>query len=231
MIQRIFLSFSLLFLSPLVSAGVLHLQDGLNGHFSTEETFIRIGNPNSNYGDNLRIGADGGGIQGLLRFTDLIGNGANQLNAGATVLSAALTLHVTNTSTTNPTIHQMLVDWSENDLTWNNAASSGNFTPAFQADDVDAKSSVIGEFPSATLGDAILDITSVVQSWADGEENHGLLFLSTSTDAAEFATSQDDFHVRPRLTIEFDGSSVPAPASGLLFLFGALVIMRGQTLA
>jgi len=212
----------LLILGPYATAGVLVLQDGLNGHFSTEETQIKLFNPDTNFGPGGTFGADAGGIQGLLRFTNLIGTGVNQIDAGVSVQSAALTLHVTNSSSTNPTVHQMLVDWNENGLTWNNAAATGNGTAGFQADNIDAKSASIGAFPASTLGDAVLDITDVVQNWVNGEANHGLLFLSSSLDAAEFASSNNDFHVRPRLVIEY--TSVPAPAGLGIFLLGLMAI-------
>jgi hypothetical protein len=207
-------------------ATTLVLRDGLDGHFSTEDTYIKSSQPDTNYGINSRLVADSGGIQSVIKFSDLIGNGVNQITAGATILDATLQLHVTNTSGVDPTLHQMLVDWSENLLTWNSASliAGSNGTPGLQSDNVDAKSASIGSFPALALGDAILDVTSVVQNWANGESNFGVLIESSSTDGTEFASSQDDFHVRPMLTVNYE--AVPEPGTFVISLLGIVLLLR-----
>jgi hypothetical protein len=209
-----------LFCVNTASATTLTLQDGFNGYFSTEDTQIKSSlDANTNFGTDLHFGADSAGIQGLIRFSGLVGASTNQIASGSSILSASLTLHVVNASTTSPSVYQMLADWDENGVTWNNASAVGNGSAGFQADGVDAHSTLVNTFPAAALGDAVFDVTSVVQNWINGDQNYGLLFLSSSTDAAEFATSQDDLHVRPRLVIEYE-TSVPAPASLAFLMLG-----------
>ena len=74
----------------------------------------------------------------------------------------------------------MTAPWSEPGIRWINTAS-----------DYDA--AVEGSFTPSATGWVSVDLTDLVQAWVCGTANHGLMFLSTSTDfESKYASKEWD---------------------------------------
>jgi len=88
---------------------------------------------------------------------------AVQLPAGATVTSATFNIYVTQTTGQPVDVHRVTSDWDEMVITWDNF--SGAYAPE-----------VIGTFVADGLGWRSVDITGLVQAWADGTyDDFGIL--------------------------------------------------------
>ena len=109
-------------------ADVITLQNGLNGYTGTEEVSLvtsSSGTVNTGAWDNFQINtADN--RPGLIRFTDIIGNGLNQVPASATINSVKLRLHqFARDDATQIRAYPMLTDWTEG-----NSSPGGAFAVA-----------------------------------------------------------------------------------------------------
>jgi len=88
---------------------------------------------------------------------------AVQLPAGATVTSATFNIYVTQTTGQPVDVHRVTSDWDEMVITWDNFG--GAYAPE-----------VIGTFVADGLGWRSVDITGLVQAWADGTyDDFGIL--------------------------------------------------------
>ncbi|MFD0462849.1 family 1 glycosylhydrolase [Microvirga aerilata] len=170
-------------------------QQGVNGYAGTLDTMVREGTSDASYG-NARIdgfsatsidAADPSGTgqesQGLLQFTGLIGTGSGQIPHGARITKAGLTLHNSDAGD-GAALHRMLADWSDG-TTWNSLGTGiqANGTEAAAKADL-----VTGQQPGS--GTSTFDVTSSVQAWASGAENHGWAFLPLGENGWDFRSSE-----------------------------------------
>ena len=181
----------------------------------------------SYYLDGYKTDLTSPDAQGLLRFDDIIGSDPNQIPSGATILGAELTLTTSlagNAQTAGPygvsallqpfdSTTSYFVDFgSETDMGsrgawWQDGSATrpvGGF--GFQ---------IQGASDSA-------NVTSLVQSWADGAENHGLVIQAGLSDTVtEAASTSDGWSIRttgylyadtrPKLTVTY--TTAPAQVS------------------
>ena len=203
-------------------------QQGIAGYAETQDTWISQANPNSSYGDaGTRVSdddvtnsffSDKQG-QALVRFDGLIG--PNGVPAGATILSATLTLQIADDIDTplfNPDffIHPVLIPWSESS-TWNSLGGGLQF------------GSELGPLVAIMAGDndpdgdglRTIDITGVVQQWANGAPNWGFAILpeiiSGNDDGIEiFSSESANPLLRPAIEVvyELTLSEVPGDLTG-----------------
>ncbi|UCE58166.1 MAG: DNRLRE domain-containing protein, partial [Phycisphaerales bacterium] len=136
---------------------------------------------------------------GLVRFDNIVGAGAGLIPAGATVVSATLTIVAYDPSAAPPAdVHAVLVDWDETTVTTNNFGGDAGVQ-------VDEYGPDIGDGPIAN-GTAVIDITTAVQGWVDNPaSNFGLIFVPNSPNgvvvrSSEYATVAE----RPLLTVEYE---------------------------
>jgi hypothetical protein len=197
-------------------------QQGFDSYTGTQDTELRKGSPNTNYGTAATVEIDDLGLSGekhvLLRFDNIFGSGTGQVPAGAIITKATLTLQV-NDSGNNPTMHLMLVNWAQGTATWNSMDTSGG---GIQADGVEATSS-LRSISAGSAGSKEIDVTDDVKSWHDGTySNYGWAFLPTGTNGVELRTSEYTSNTaqRPKLTIEY---SLPGPAASNPDTYEALI--------
>jgi hypothetical protein len=180
--------------------------DGYSGTIDTEvwalaATTILESNPNaSSDADN-----DGGESQVLVRFDGILGSATRQIPPHATVHSAKLVVSAFDQGNT-VNLHRMLVSFDRS-ATWNSLVSG------VSADGLEASrhkdSFTFGKI-AANSSEIIFEVTDTVQAWANGEPNHGWVFLNTGGNGWDFYTSEfDNVAQRPKLVVEF----TPPPTS------------------
>ena len=124
----------------------------------------------------------------LVRFEDLIGSGASQIPPGSTILSAVLSYETTNTGEAAE-LRPMLSPWNES-LYWSN----------FQGLSYGGSIAIA---PGGS-GRQSVDVTSSVQSYANGSPNHGWVFFGVGSDGVEFHSNESSVPgSRPRLEVSF----------------------------
>ncbi len=177
-------------------------RQGLDGYAGAIDTQIREDAPDTSFATASQLSIDSLDGSGpnhiLLEFGDIIGDGPLQIPAGSTITAAALTLEVTDPGS-GFTLHQVLLPWSDTD-TWNSAFGGDGV----QTDDVEASSTVITTQVDVGTGRLDSDVRALVQAWASGAPNNGLVLLPTGTNGIDFYTSDFGFDpdVRPTLTVE-----------------------------
>jgi len=179
------------------------VQDGFDGYAGTVDTEVWAVAPNTILDGNINASSDanndGGESQVLLRFDRIIGVKPNQLPPKSMVHSARVIISAFDEGNTVH-LHRMLVPWKAS-ATWNSLV--GGVT----ADGLEAAKKVesltFGKI-SASSSSIIFEVTDTVQAWANGEANHGWVFLNTGGNGWDFYTSEfDDKKQRPKLVIDY----------------------------
>jgi hypothetical protein len=195
---------------------VVVLQQGINGYQGTQDTWINQDQPNTSYGGSGILVSDDDTTNSifndrrghaLVRFDGLVGPaGVGRIPQGAQILSATLTIQVTDDidapSQPDFFLHQVFVPWSEGS-TWNslgNGLDGGDIGPAIARID--------GDNVPNTDGMRRIDVTAVVQAWANGASNNGFAILpeivSLKDDGIEIQSSESSNPLlRPRLEITY----------------------------
>ncbi len=180
-------------------------QQGVNGYTGTEDTTLRGTAPATSYGIDaeVQIDLDDGGTpeQGLIRFDNIFGYGADQVPFGSTINSVSLVINVTNPASTGATVtlHRMLTSWDETS-TWNSMVGG------LQTDDVEVSSTVDATLlnPDVLGTNTITGLESIVQTWSDGATNYGWAIFTDATNGLDFSSSEEaTIALRPELIINF----------------------------
>jgi len=180
-------------------------RQGASGYAGAMDTFIEQAAPAAAHGSDSVIVVDGSPLtQGLVRFDNLLGNGAGLIPPGATVLSAKLSI-LTGPSSTNSdssanvmSAHRMLVPWSVSS-TWDSLAGGVSRDGA--------EASVAADFsltPNVLNAWAVFDVTGTVQAWASGAANWGWLLSPSGTDGWRWVSSESSVIAdRPVLEVTY----------------------------
>ncbi len=169
-----------------------------------EDTYIASGAPTTNYGTSVAIGVDGSPYErGLIKFTNIFGDGEGQIPLGSIILDANLTLYNDNDAGNNPIVYIMRSNWTELQATWN-ANFTGNTWTTAGVYSTDCDTSISA---STTLGTANtysnINVTSFVQNWSNGAPNYGFLIYEGGTSGITISSSEDTESQRPVLTIKY----------------------------
>src|SRR5437773_1541373 len=177
---------------------------GDGGPFSeTDDLYISDGSPNTNFGSDVNLLIDavdcnppGGVCKSLIKFPSIVGPASGQIPAGSRIVDASLRLRITNDGKTQ-TAYQVTEGWDEATATWN-----GFHTPG-----VPGNRGAEFTFAPNPVGPLSLNITSIVQRWANGEANQGILLSSTHGNGVDYNASES-VRDRPILKVQF----VPPPS-------------------
>lgn len=226
---------------PAHAATTLTFQEGVNGYTGTQDTMIRSnetasGSAQTSNGDSrglnfgsvdfISVDGDDGSPgskpnQGLIRFDNLFGNGAGQIKASDTILSASLKLQAFDEGS-GMTVHDMLINWNESTVTWNSVTSG------IQTNNAEASSTLLASFgannssANVAISELAIDLTASLQAMQSGAlPGYGwvLMPFASGTNgidvhASEFATAS----LRPLLTV--DVMPVPEPETYAMLLAG-----------
>ena len=203
------LAFSGFVVSAPPASQTLSFQQGVNGYVGTVDTeiwalattTILAANPNASSDANN----DGGESQVLLRFEDIIGDQAGQIPPQSRVLSAKLLVSAFDQGDT-VNLHRMLVPF-DRAATWNSVISG------VSADGLEASrhkdSFTFGKI-SANASEIVFDVTDTVQTWVNGDANHGWVFINTGGNGWDFYTSESEVvSQHPKLVVELSDAPTP----------------------
>jgi hypothetical protein len=175
----------------------VQFQHGRDGYAGVKDTYLHQSSPNTGQAAATLLNVDsvdqGGEVQTLLRFENIIGSGPGQIPPGAVIVSATLELNTTGKGD-GARLHRMLMPWQDID-TWNSLGSGiqANGQEAALQHDIDT-----GFVPAGTTR---LDVTNSLQAWADGQPNYGWAFLPRGTDGWDFSSAEGS--VPPKLIVEY----------------------------
>ncbi|GJL61425.1 MAG: hypothetical protein NPIRA04_00790 [Nitrospirales bacterium] len=180
----------------------ISFQEGIDGYANTEDTYLDEVTPNTSHGSETELEVDQSGeTQALIRFDNLFGSGTGQIPLGAKIISASLTLDVTNPSDSSATIslYRMLSTWSESS-TWNSMSSGIQTNGTEAASTADA----IVTNPGSTGSSTLTGLESTLQAWSDGATNYGWAIISNDTNGWDVSSSENGTsNLRPKLTVEY----------------------------
>ncbi|MEO1258229.1 MAG: DNRLRE domain-containing protein [Bacteroidota bacterium] len=179
---------------------------------ATEDVNLFEQSPNNNYGttSNFQVGAyDNSGTRDLHTVMKFDVSGLS----GRTITSAVLNYEVRSTSGAPITIevHRVNTDWSESTATWNSpwTSAGGDFDAATIGSATITSSITLGE-PTETMS---IDITSLVQDWADGTyPNYGLILVDPSGQDRSINAHASEGSVPPTLDVSSCESSGSSPS-------------------
>ncbi len=188
-------------LEPKLLLASIAFQQGVSGYSGTVDTMTSASDPVANYSTVGSLKVDGGPhAQGLLRFDNIVGDGAGQIPLGSTIISATLELQV-RSGGDGIALHPMLQSWSDTD-TWNSLVNG------VQADDVEASVSADVTTGSVTVGLLQIDVTDRLQSWSDNPAgNMGWVLLPTDSNGVDFDSAEGT--IPPRLVVSYETGSLP----------------------
>jgi phosphatidylinositol-3-phosphatase len=193
---------------------VVSFQQGVGGYSGAKDTLIREDQPTTAGGALMTLIVDGdlGTVTGsarqaqaLMKFDNLVGNGAGQVPAGAVLLSAKLLLKGSNSTVDDVRVYRMRQAWNDQTATWD------SFTGGITANGSEAELvyDFLAESPQADNTIAF-DVTDTLQSWVNGTStNFGWVLLPTGTDGYQFTSAEGTLADRPILEITL----VPEPAT------------------
>lgn len=168
---------------------VATFQQGQNGYSSNVDTFLDSGNTGANNANNSTLVVDLSPERHILmRFDDIFGTNSGQIPTNAEILSATLTVQITNSSPgVGAGLYRMLQPWNDTD-------SWSTWSGGIQNDGVEAEVAA-DTSGSSDVGPYELDVTSSLEAWvANPSSNHGWAWLppgadnSWQMDSAEGAT-------------------------------------------
>ncbi len=161
--------------------------------------------PNTNYGSYTSLFVQ----KGSVTSASYIKFNLATLPAGVSVSKATLRLFVNQVSANGSfDVYQLNTSWAESTLTYSNAPALGT--------------SATGNHPVAFTGNTVnqfvvIDITALVQAWANGSiANNGLaLALTTNSGAVAFDSKESIYTShQPELEIALTGPTGPAGPQG-----------------
>ncbi len=183
-------------------------QQGTAGYSGEVDTYIDAGAATANNGAAAALVVDLAPSvkQALLRFGNLFASEGGPIPAGATIMSATLTVNVGAGAGTVQQVgfHRMKAAWSASD-NWNTFGTTPwNSTAGIQLDNVEANTSPDA---STTIPDGVnvITVTSSVQAWyASPSSNFGWVLNETVDDSVTFDSAEGATVAnRPKLTVTY----------------------------
>jgi hypothetical protein len=210
--------------SVVTNPSTISFQDGVApnaAYAGTRDTYIKADSASANFAkaDLLVNGAPD--VAALIRW-DL-----SSVSPGSSVQSVSVTFNVGSKSANSYELYELKRNWTEDQATWNVAATGVNWQTAGAQGASDRGTTVLGAITASATGLLTINLNAagvqVVQNWINNPQtNFGFAIM-------DYAAANDDLQLRsseastktnrPRLTIDLDS---PAAA-------GALVLSQSQS--
>ena len=194
--------------SHLTTARVARFRQGQDSYLGALDTHLGDGggggtSPKTAHGaaKDVLVDGDQANEQGLLRFGGVFGKGPGKVPMGSKIKKAILTVTTEGKyadSKSGARFYRMKVVWSESS-TWNSLGKGVQLgAEAEKIHDADSAGKV------GSKGTRSLDVTTSVQAWSDGKQNHGWVLINNGTDRWQFRSSQwTAVAERPMLTVVY----------------------------
>ena len=210
---------------PEMGPTTVTFQQGVGGYTGAVDTFVASANPTAANSTATPITVDGSPLQHvLIRFDDIIGNGVGQIPPNATILSASLTVSVTNASANPAAFHRMIQAWS-------NASTWDSLVGGVQADGIEAVATADLTGSSSATGTFSIAVTPSLAAWSAGATNRGWVLLPGGTDGWGFESSEAATMAnRPSLAVTFTTDHAPDPPFSESPATGATGVSTNPTL-
>ena len=186
-------------------------QDGQDGYQGTIDTRLRADMPTRVFGSSSKLEIDGNPD-----FSSLIRWDLSSIPADATVLSAAVTVNVVNSSNDVFELYAVKRPWVESEANFNQASAGTNWQVAGASGPGDRGPNVMGRITAPQTGLTTVEINAdglgAVGFWiAHPEFNHGLIlqdYTNATTDDLDFSSSETStLGNRPKFTVVYTTSS------------------------
>ena len=220
------------------SAQTLVFQQGLGGYAGTQDTMVRSNETaapgdsrDTNYGAEVFVSVDGDDgspgskpNHGLVRFDNLFGTLAGQIQPGDIITSATLRVFVSNPGS-GMTVHDMLAPWAQGTVTWNSLVGG------VQTDGVEAGATPVATFGANNSAENVptgwlsINVTSSLVSAQSGALpglGWAMIPFVAGTNGIDFHTSE--YAVNAALRPELSVSVVPEPGTWALMLGGVMLL-------
>lgn len=208
-------------------------QDGVaptSAYAGTRDAYISQNAPDTAFGTATTLLADGDDPSGSNNdLATVIQWDISDIPSEALVDSATITINVTNVNSTAYEIFQVLTNWQETSVTWNNAATATPWQSAGADGASDRGATVLGAISSGVTGSHTVVLNQagldVIQSWIDGSAlNNGLITTNSSaTNGLDFSSRETSGSLnRPKLSVTYSlpsggpDTEPPSPPSALV---------------
>lgn len=212
-------SLALCFMSDSNAQVPIVFQQGLGGYDGVHDTYYQTGDPIAIHGAETEWewdGSDAGGFNfGMIRFDNLFGTNPDQVPPDATIISAILTLTVTNEGSSDQiaTMHELVVPFDDTQ----DFFSFGDGSGAEPLPGQDYVEEPIASIPGPSVGTILeLDVTESIKRIQAGGENFGWVFIPTGSNGVGVASSEAGSG-RPMLTITIEGTEPPFGVRQILY--------------
>ena len=189
-------------------------QDGVapnNAYSGTRDTKIKSDEPSTVFGADPELEVDGDPDRSVILKWDL-----SSLPPGSSVLSASITLEVTNASLDSYEIYEMKQEWVEDEANWSQYRSGSSWQTAGAGGSPDRGADVLGAVNATDTGSItiLLDTTAhrLIEDWIDNPStNNGFILQDypNATDGADFNSREvSSANSRPKLTVTYNSGAV-----------------------
>jgi hypothetical protein len=182
------------------------------GYSGTRDAHIKATSPNSNYGNNIALEADGNIANDISddKYV-LVSWNLSSLDPAAILTSASITLNAFNPSSGHFGCFRLRRAWDEQDVSWNEADNGVSWgSPGALDSGSDHDPTVLCDVTAGSTGPATHPLNAngltVAQGWVDGSTaNHGLLIAApTNSDGADWHSSEVvNSSLRPRMNLTY----------------------------
>ncbi|GEM_PF-4678861 len=179
---------------------------------ATEDTYLSAASTNTNYGTSTTLEVDR--TTGTSRRTALLRWNLSSIPTDATVVSATISLNVTNTTDREYYLYDLRRNWVENSATWNRYNATNNWTTAGAASttgdryDTNLWDATTTSFNSTGIKTVALNSSgvSVIQGLVGVASPNGLIiqnYTGMTSNNLVFSSSEATAANRPKLNIRY----------------------------
>jgi len=175
-----------------------------SGPDQTDDAQIREDQPDTPNGARTTITVDGQDPHSrvVLKFIDLFDDKGGPIPLGASITEATLSLHVTDGGD-DVKVYRLIEDWMEGEVTWTNRTADSPWSATAAGGEAShAPEELLLKAPQA--GDYVLDITSFVQAWSNGEPNYGIVLIESGGNGVNISSSESGNP--PVLSVRYNGT-------------------------
>ncbi|MCA9248916.1 MAG: DNRLRE domain-containing protein, partial [Planctomycetales bacterium] len=184
--------------TALPDPNVASFQQGVVGYLGAHDTFLAQDDPLADHAMTQSLEVDGMNVDGptqtLLRFDNIFGDQLGQIPADAIILTATLTLDVTNEGD-GLAVHRLLQPFADTD-NWD------DWIDGIQADDFEAAATPSSTTGAVRVGAFEIDVRASLLDWLANPADHfGWALLPTGNNGVDFHSSEAA--TPPRLEVAY----------------------------